>query len=66
MIHLSEGGTYYDMCVKTGANRSNMSYNMLYTMLKVECWDGLNMITRYNMLESSKMSYNIFERVRKC
>ena len=27
-----------------GANRSNMSYNMLYTMLKVGCWDGLNMI----------------------
>ena len=40
-------------------------------MLKVGCWDGLNMIwhdhlTRYNMLESSKMSYNIFELVQKC
>ena len=48
-----------------------MSYNMLYTMLKMGCWDGLSMIqhdhiTRYNMLESSKMSYNIFERVQKC
>ena len=29
---------------KVGANRSNMSYNMLYTMLKVGCWDSLNMI----------------------
>ena len=56
--------------VKAGANRLNI-YNMLYTMLQVECWDGLNMIwhghiTRYNMLENSKMSYNIFERIQKC
>lgn len=27
-----------------GANHSNMSYDMLYNMLKMGCWEGLNMI----------------------